>query len=58
MLAVVYDRNLKWAYEEAWSSDDPFEHMPNFREHLISSSRYPIDVDSFRERYIIWKILF
>ena len=58
MLTGIYERNLKWAYEEAWQSDDPFEHIPVFREDVVSSSRYPIDADSFCERYIIWKTLF
>ena len=58
LLLGVYDRCLKWAYEDAWDSNDPFPHIPKFRQELVSSSRYPVDEDSLRVRYLIWKILF
>ena len=58
LLLGMYERCLKWAYEDAWDSNDPFPHIPKFWQELVSSSRYPVDKDLLRVRYLIWKILF
>ena len=57
ILQGVYERCLKWAYEDAWESDDPVAHIPVIRPDVISSSNYPIDEDCIVVAYCIWKIL-
>ena len=49
----IYNRCLKWAYEDAWESDDPIAHIPDVRQEVISSSSYPIDKDSIAVGYCI-----
>ena len=58
LLEGVYDRCLKWAYEDAWDSNDPIAHIPDIRPEVVSGSNYPIDIDSIAVKYIIWKMLF
>ena len=31
--------------------------MPNFRQEVVSSSRYPIDKESLCYNFIVWKLL-
>ena len=57
MLIGVYNRSLKWAWEDAWQSDDPLLHIPDFRENVVSSGSYLVDKESIGFAYFLWKIL-
>ena len=53
----VYDRSLSWAYDNAWNTNDPMTHLPDFRENVVSSKSYPIDRESVCFVYFLWKKL-
>ena len=57
VLEGVYDRCLKWAYEEAWNDNNPMQHMPEFRTEIVSSASYPVDRENVCFIYFIWKTL-
>lgn len=39
-------RNLKWTYSDAWTSNDVSSHMPQLRESIVSSKGYLINKES------------
>ena len=57
LMIGVYDRCLKWAYVDAWSTNDPMTHLPEFREKVVSSKSYPVDRESLCFVYFVWKRL-
>ena len=57
MLKCVYSRTLKVFHVDAWNSDDPMTQMPDFRQEVVSSSKYPIDKESLCYNFIVWKLL-
>jgi hypothetical protein len=57
ILTGIYDRSLSWAYADAWENTDPMDHIPEFREDVISKSSYHIDRDTVVFQYVLWRSL-
>jgi hypothetical protein len=57
ILMGIYDRSLSWAYIDAWVNADPTDHIPDFREDVISKSSYHVDRDTVVYQYVLWRAL-
>ena len=57
ILKGVYERTLKWAHEDAFDAEEIMDHIPSFREELLSTRNYPIDAESVAFTYAMWRLL-